>query len=157
VAGMVFGDRAASGELEGEIRDTVGARPAEALQDILRNAHRPDTGSWAIVISTVVLILGASGVFNELQTALNAIWEVKPREGRGLWGIIKDRFLSFTMVVGTCFLMLASLILTAIVSALNRWWTPAALPGGALLWEGVNQAVSLGVVTVLFALIYKVM
>jgi membrane protein len=157
VAGMIFGDDAASGQLEGEIRDTVGANVASAIQDLIRNAHRPNTGSIAIVVSVVVLILGASGVFNELQTALNAVWEVKPKEGRGIWGIIKDRFLSFSMVAGTCFLMLASLIITTLVSALSKWWTPESLPGGAILWQGINQLVSLGVVTTMFALIYKVL
>jgi membrane protein len=157
VAGMIFGAQAASGQLESEIRDTVGEKPAQAIREVLRNAHKPDTGSWAIVISSVVLLLGASGVFNELQTALNAIWEVKPKEGRGILGIVKDRFLSFMMVAGTCFLMLASLILTAVVSALSKWWAPDYLPGGADVWQIINQAVSLGVVTVLFALIYKVL
>jgi membrane protein len=157
VAGMVFGEEAASGELEGEIRDTVGPKVAESIQDILRNAHRPAAGSIAILISVVVLVLGASGVFIELQSALNAIWEVKPKVGRGIWGVIKDRFLSFAIVAGTCLLMLASLIITAILSALSKWWTPASLPGGAILWQLINQGVSLGVVTLLFALIYKVL
>ena len=141
------------GQLEGEIRDTVGAKPAEAIQDILRNAHRPDAGSWAIVISTVVLIAGASGVFNELQTALNAIWEVKAKEGRGILDIIKDRFLSFTLVIGTGFLLLVSLLVSAVLEAAMEYF------GGwfrhPLTVSLVGMGVSFAVIGTLFAMMFK--
>jgi membrane protein len=103
----------------------------------------------------VVLLFGASGVFVELQTALNAIWMVQPKPDRGLWGILQDRFLSFTMVLGTCFLLLASLLVTTALAALASLWTPASLPGGTWLWQGLNALVSLAVITALFALLFK--
>lgn len=157
VAGMIFGEKAATGQLAEEIEHTVGPQVAGSLQEMLQGASKPAAGSLAIVISVGVLLIGASGVFNELQTALDAIWGVKPKEGRGVVGIIKDRFLSFTMVIGTCFLLLASLIISTALSALSKWWTPESMPGGTYLWQAINALVSFGVVTAMFAIIYKLL
>src|SRR5581483_5891761 len=98
----------------------------------------------ATVVGIVTLLLGASGVFGQLQDALNTVWEVEPKPGRGIWGLIKDRFLSLTMVFGTGFLLLVSLVITAAVSA----------AGGTLRGLGPGLE-AIAVVTLLFALIYK--
>ena len=89
--------------------------------------------------------------------AMNTIWKVKPKPGRGWLGIVKDRFLSFTMVLGTGFLLLVSLVASAALSALSRYLTPDFLPGGLDLWEWVNWGVSFALITLLFAMIYKVL
>jgi membrane protein len=101
-----------------------------------------------------VLLFGASGVFGELQAALNTVWDVAPKPGRGIWGIVKDRFFSFTLVVGVAFLLLVSLIASAALTWLGQVFE-RSLPGGALVWQVLNFSISLAVVTALFALIFK--
>ena len=101
------------------------------------------------------IVIGASGVFGQLQSSLNAIWEVKPKPGRGLWGQLKERFFSFTMVLGVAFLLLVSLVLSSLLSSLGTLLADT-LPGGATLWQVINFGLSFGVVTLLFALIFKV-
>jgi membrane protein len=157
LAALLFGQDAAAGQLADEIRDTVGAEVAQALQDMIREANRPFTGTWHAIVGLLVLLFGASGVFVELQDAMNTIWQVTPKPGRGVLGIIRDRFLSFTILMGACFLLLASLVATAVLAALSRLGTLSGLPGGAGLWEGLNFVVSFVVITLLFALIFKVL
>lgn len=157
IAGFIFGERAATGQLAEEMQQTVGPQVATTLQDILKNANRPQTGGIAIVISLVILLFGASNVFNELQSALDAIWGVEPAKSGGVLNLIKERFLSFSMVLGVCFLLLVSLIISTVLSALTRFWSPETLPGGTYLWQGLNLLISLGVLTLLFAMIYKVL
>jgi membrane protein len=102
-----------------------------------------------------ILLFGASGAFTELQEALNTIWGVKPKE-EGLKGLVKDRFTSFTMVLGTCFLLLVSLIISSIVAAMSESLS-AHLPGGATLGQLLENAVSFLVITALFSMIFKVL
>src|SRR5262249_48763388 len=115
---------------------------------------RPGAGVTGLVIGGVVLLFGASGVFNQLQTALNAIWMVKPKAGRGVLGVVRERFLSFTMVLGTIFLLLVSLVVSSVLATLGSLWQPAGL-SSPLLWQGLNLLVSLAVVCVLFTLLFK--
>lgn len=154
VAGLIFGKEAARGEIVDEIKGTVGEPVALALQQMLANASDPGWGTGAAIIGIITLLFGASGVFGQLQDALNTIWKVEPKPGRGIWGIIQDRFLSLTMVLGTGFLLLVSLVVTAALAALSASLS-ASLPGGAYVWEPVNQLVSFLVITLLFAMIYR--
>jgi len=110
IAGLFLGKQAASGQITEQIRHTIGPQVAQAITQIVENAHRPRSGIIATIVGVVTLLLGASGVFGQLQEALNTIWEVEPKPGRGLWGLIKDRFLSFTMVIGVGFLLMVSLV-----------------------------------------------
>lgn len=155
IAGLAFGEDAARGQISQQIGALVGSQAAEAIESIARNARAPETGVISTVIGVVVLLFGASGVFGELQTSLNTIWEVEPKPGRGIVGMIKDRFFSFTMVLGVAFLLLVSLVFSAAVAAFGRYLS-GALPGGEALWTALNFALSLALVTGLFALIYKV-
>src|SRR5581483_8097085 len=91
----------------------------EAVQAMLANADRP-AGGVAAVLGVVMLLFGAGGLFGQLQDALNTVWEVQPKPGRGVWGFIKDRFLSFSMVLVIAFLLLVSLLLSAALSALTH-------------------------------------
>jgi len=154
VAGMVLGPEAARGQIETELGTVVGRDAAEAIQTVLASARSKSQGAISAIIGVVTLFLGASGVFGELQYALNRVWDVKARPGRGILGEMKDRFFSFTVVLGVAFLLLVSLVLSAVVSALGRS-VSVALPGGELVWQLVNFAFSLAMVTVLFALIYR--
>lgn len=155
IAGLAFDQDAARGQIAEQIGAVVGTQAGEAVEAIARNASAPEAGVWSSVIGVVVLLFGASGVFGELQSSLNAIWEVEPKPGRGILGMLKDRFFSFTMVLGVAFLLLVSLVISTAVAALGVYFE-RALPGGEALWMVLNAVLSLAVITVLFALIFKV-
>jgi membrane protein len=146
VAGWFLGPEAARGRVAGELGGIVGGEAAQGI---------PKRGVIGAVVGVVTLFVGASGVFGQLQTSLNAIWEVKPKPDRGLLGQVKDRFFSFTMVLGVAFLLLVSLVLSSLLSSLGTVLADT-LPGGATVWQVINFALSFGVVTLLFALIFKV-
>jgi len=154
VASLVFGEEAAHKGVVHEIQGTVGEPVAHAVEQMLINNRETSHSTGATIIGIVVLLFGAAGVFGQLQDSLNTVWKVTPKPGRGIWGFVRDRFLSLTMVFGTGFLLLVSLVITAILSAmsasLSQW-----LPGGAALWQAVNMVVSFGMITFLFALIYR--
>ena len=156
IAGSVFGEEAARGEIVKQIQGLVGKDGAEFIQTAIENASKPAAGTIASIISIVALLFGASGIFAELQDALNTVWEVQPKPERGLLNIIRNRFLSFTMVLGVGFLLLVSLVVTATLSALVNF-VGDVLPGIDALWQLVNFILSFVVTTVLFGLIYKVL
>lgn len=155
VAGLVFGDEAARGEITGQLQGLLGVQGAEAIESVLANAKSPTSGVLGTIVGVVVLLFGASGVFGELQGALDQIWEVEPKSGRGVKGFLRDRFFSFTLVLGVGFLLLVSLVLSAVLAAVGGFMA-SHLPGGEVVWQVINFAISLGVMTVLFALIFKV-
>jgi membrane protein len=154
VVALVYGPEAAAGQLSGQLAGTVGQPMADALQEMIRNANRPWHGIGHTILGLAMLLFGASGVFAELQGSMNTIWQVTPRPGRWWLTILRDRFLSFVMVMGVCFLLLLSLAATAALAFLEKVWD---LPGGAPLWHLLNLGISFVVVTVLFALILKVL
>ncbi len=154
VAGMVFGAEAARGQISGEISTVVGPQAGQAIEAMVANARTPESGIIGTVVGVVVLLFGASGVFGELQSALNRIWEVKPKPGRGVWGFLRDRFWSFSMVMGVAFLLLVSLVVSAAVVALtHRLGQLIPLPA---LWQMLNILIGIAVTTVLFALTFKI-
>jgi membrane protein len=155
IAGIVFGDEAARGHVSTEVGGLVGATGAEAIETILANAQDTSQGVFAAVVGAVVLLFGASGVFAELQAAMDKIWEVKPKDGRGVWGVVRDRFTSFTMVLGVGFLLLVSLIVSAVMTAMTSRLN-VALGAVALGAQILHIVVSLAMTTVIFALIFKV-
>ncbi len=155
VAGLVFGEQAARGQISEQLRTLAGPQAGSAIESLLANARTPEAGIVSTVVGVVVLLFGASGVFGELQDALNTIWEVAPKPGRGIVGVIKDRFFSFTMVLGVAFLLLVSLALSAMLAALGGT-VQSHLPGGEAVWQLVHFAVSFAMVAVLFALMFKV-
>jgi membrane protein len=152
VAGLVFGAEAAQGGIVTQIQGLVGRDAAEAIQGMLENARKPGQGILATIFGAVTLIFGAGGAFNELRAALDVIWEIPPRKGGGVLGMIRERLLSFAMVLVVGFLLLVSLVLSAGISALE---VKGTFPGSGVVLQVVNNAVSLAVITVLFALIFK--
>lgn len=154
IAGLVFGQKAASGQLAGQIQQMVGPQAAEAIQAMVANARKPSSGVMATVIGIVTLLLGAGGVFGQLQDALNTVWGVVPKPGRGFMVMIKERFLSFSMVLGVGFLLLVSLVISAAIEAAAKY-VGGIMPGLKALWTVTEMVVSFGVVTLLFAMIYK--
>lgn len=158
VVGLVFGQEAAQGQVMGQIRGLVGEQVAAAVQGMVASAGDRSSGLLATVIGFATLFFGASGVFVELQSSMNVIWDAPPRPWRGVWGLIKDRFLSFTMVLGTGFLLLVSLILSAALSVVARYFQ-FLLPSSMSRWavHGIDLAASLIIFTVLFAVMFKVL
>lgn len=155
LAGLRFGEEAAKGEIAREVSTVVGPEAGRAIQSIVANAKAPGSGTVSTIIGVVVLLFGASGAFGELQAALDVIWAVKPKPGRGLLGILKDRTFSLAMVLCVAFLLLVSLILSAALSAAGRFFQ-TSLPGGETLWQIVNMLVSVAVTTLLFGLMLKI-
>jgi membrane protein len=155
IAGFFFGEEAARGEIFGQIQGLVGAEGALAIQAMLENANRPGSGGTiATIVGVVVLLFGASGVFGQLQTALNTIWEVKPKPGQGIRSFLQARFLSFAMVLVIGFLLLVSLVLSAILAAISHYFN-GFVPGFVVLGQLLNFVISFVVITLLIAAIYK--
>jgi membrane protein len=156
IAGFMFGKQAAQGEIVRQIGGLVGHTSAEAIQQLIDSARRPASGIIATVLGVVTLLFGASGVFSELHSSLERIWNIPQRAGLGVWHLIKERFLSFTMVLGIGFLLLVSLVLSAGLTALGTF-VGNSLPASAFVLQIVNAVISFGVITLLFAMIYKIL
>ncbi|WP_193195926.1 YihY/virulence factor BrkB family protein [Nostoc sp. MG11] len=156
IAGAVFGEEAARGEIVQQIQGLVGRDGAEFIETAIQNANKPQTGAIASIISFLVLILGATGLFTELQDSLNTIWEVKPKPERGIVNIFRQRFLSFTMVIGIGFLLLVSLVISTALTALVTYFSNM-IPGVDFIWQIVNFIVSFAITTLLFGSIFKVL
>lgn len=154
ITGLVYGQQAAQNQIVGQIQGLVGHNGAQAIQTMIEGARKPSTSIIATIIGIILLLFGAAGLFGQLQDALNTIWEVTPKPNQGVWAMIKERFLSFTMVLGIGFLLLVSLVISATLSALGVFIT-GLLPGMDILLQVVNFVVSFAVVTFLFAMIFK--
>jgi membrane protein len=154
IAGMAFGAEAARGEIVGQLQALVGRDGGEAIQAMLEGASARESGLFATAIGGVTFVFAATGAFLELQTVLNTIWRVKPNPDINLTAYVTDRIRSFSIVVAIGFLLLVSLAVSAALSAASTWLDQRA-PGVPLIWQTANAAVSLGVVTMLFALLYK--
>ena len=160
VAGLIHGPDAVRGAVFGQVADLMGESGAEAIREMLANVSEPDTGSMAAMVSTALLVFGATTVFGQLQTALDTIWEVpaqaKAEKHNAVWTFIKGRLLSFGLVLALAFLIVVSLVLSAALGALGKWWGPMFGE-----WETVaqvaNLAVSFAMLVVVFAAIYKFM
>jgi membrane protein len=152
-AGFLFGEEAVRGELFHQMKDYVGADGAAMVQSLLANAHQTGSGVGATVISVVVLLVGATGIFTELQDALNVVWNVEPgKQSGGILGVIKDRLLSFLMVLLIGGLLLALVVVGAGLAAVQNL-AGDLLPGGWL--RVADLAVSVGMLTLLFAVLFK--
>ena len=156
IAGLWFGEQAARRELFIQVSGMVGSEGGEAIQALVSAAHKSKTGAWATVIAVAMLFVGATGVFVQLQDALNSVWGVHRVSGRGLRNFIKDRLLSFALIAGIGFLLLVSLVLSAGLSALDKFMV-GLLPAQETIWQEINFVVSFGVITLLFAMIFKVL
>ena len=157
VAGLIFGPEAARGEIFGQLRGLMGTDAAKAVEDILTSVNKPTEGITATAIGFVLLFIGATTVFGELQDALDRIWRAPERDKTsGWWGLIRARLLSFGMILGIAFLLIVSLVLSAAVAAFGRWWS-GAFEGWELLAQVVNIVVGYVVTTLAFAMIYKIM
>ena len=157
VAGMVFGQEAAQGEIVAQLHGIMGEQGAVAVEGMLKAAREPAKGVVATIVGLAILLLGATAIFAELQSALDRIWRVPvPKEASGIWHLLRTRLLSFGLVLGLGFLLAVSLVVSAALAALGKWWG-GWFQGWDVFLEILNFAVSFGIFTLLFAMIYKIM
>jgi membrane protein len=157
VAGALFGTEAVQGQIAAQLAGLIGQEGALAVQALVKSANEPSRGLIAGGISIAVLIVGATTVFAELQSALDRIWHVPERaKPSGIWGILHARVLSFGLILGLAFLLMVSLVVSAVLAALGSW-SEGLFPGWELLLQLINALVTLGILTLLFAMIYKLM
>jgi len=157
VAGLVFDRTTVEGRMVTEMRLLVGAEGSEVVQTVLRHARDREKGALSVVIGTAVLLFGATTVFVQLQSSLNRIWKVDERPRSSvLWVFVKERLLSLAMVLAIGFLLLVSLVVSAAVAAFGET-ALGGLTDAAVVLQGLNALVSLTVITLLFATIFKVL
>ncbi len=154
IAGIAFGQAAAIGHIVAQIRNLVGDQSAQAIQIIIENAGKSGGGPVATAIGIIALIFGATGIFGQLQDALNTVWDVMPRPGRGIGGIVHDRVFSFILVIGMGFLLLVSLIISTGLAAISAHFE--GLLRDYQMLQAANFIVSLLAITFIFAAIFKI-
>lgn len=158
VASFLFEQSTVQGRIIEQLRGLIGADGAEMVREMLVNAQSQDSNSFlATVVGVGLLILGASGLFIQLQDALNTVWNVKARADQGIWGLVRDRLLSFGMVLVIGFLLMVSLLLSTALTAASGLLGSNFLPGLDFFWQIANAVVAFGVIALLFGLIYKVL
>ncbi|KAF3885369.1 MULTISPECIES: YihY/virulence factor BrkB family protein [Nostocales] len=156
IAGAVFGEDAARGAISEQLQGLIGQSGAEVIQTAIENASQPKAGTIASLISIVVLLFGATGLFNELQDSLNTIWEVQPKPGRAVKTMVRQRFASFALVIAIGFLLLVSLVVSAVLAGIVGYFSNL-LPGIDFIWQVINFILGFVITTVLFGLIFKVL
>lgn len=154
IAGFWFGADAAQRELFAQLDGLVGEAGAKAIQALVTSADKSQAGAWATVVATTTLFAGATGVFAQLQDALNLIWEVRPRAGTGWRHFVTTRILSFAMILAVGFLLLVSLVISAGLAAAGKFMN-GLIPAHEVFWQAVNFIISFGMITLLFATIFK--
>jgi membrane protein len=157
VASFFLAPDTATDQIVGEMEKLIGAQGANAVRQVMESSRGFGKGLWAVSVGIITLIMGATAVFGELQSALNHIWDVKAKPDRGvIMSFIVDRFRSFSIAVCVGFLLLVSLVISAVISGLqnymNNW-----LPGVPWVWQTANVVSSFFVIAVLFAMIYKLL
>jgi membrane protein len=155
MAGFLLG-RDAEVQIIGQIRELIGEQGATAIEVTIRSARTEPLGVTGTALALVPLVFGLWGVFGELHDGLNTIWGVTPKPGRRVIDIVKERFWSFAMVVGIGFLLLVSLAMSACLIAVGTYFGQL-LPAPAAALEALNFVVSFAVITVLFAMTFKLL
>jgi membrane protein len=152
IVGLVYGEAAAQGEILRHVEDAVGPQAAELIRTMIRSASRPGNGIVGSVLGIVMLVVGATGLFAQLQDALNTIWEVQPRPDRGVWGMLRDRAGSFVVVLGTAVVLFASLVISAVLSAVGSLAGDLGISG---IGQVIDIVAALLVMTLLFAMLFR--
>jgi membrane protein len=156
IAGLVFGEQAARGEIFSTLRDFLGPEGAVAIEGLLKSVSLSGKSGLGLAVGAVLLMFGATRVFIELQEALERIWELPVTKDGAGWSLVRQRLASFGMVLGIGFLLMVSLVANAALAALGRWWAPL-FGGWEVLLQAVNFLIGLALATTVFALIYKLM
>lgn len=154
VAGMFFSDQAIQSQLDDQMKGFLGEEGAKVVQSMVAAASEPKRGTVAVVVGVIAMVFGATGVFIQMQDSLNTIWEVPSKAGSGIWGFIKSRLLSFGIVLGICFLLLVTMVVSAFLTALSTSYKDY-IPGPDFVAHVLDVVVSLLMVSGLFAIIFK--
>jgi membrane protein len=157
IAGWLFGDEAAEGELASQIAAMVGPILAQAIQQTITRAQQSGTGVIATLLGLGFMIVGAMGVFTQLQRALNFIWGVQFKPGRSFMGIVRDSLLPFLMVLSAGALLILALLASAVLAYLEDALRLYAFPGGLAVWHVLDWLASLVLLTFHFAMVYKLL
>jgi len=157
IAGLIFGTEAARGEIFGQLQGLMGEQGARAVQDMLASVNQPKQGAIATITGALLLIVGATTVFAELQNSLDRIWRAPERKkASGIWNLLRTRLLSFGLILGIGFLLIVSLIFSAALAALSNLWAPL-LENWKVFAQLLNFALSFALTMAAFAMIYKLM
>jgi membrane protein len=156
IVGLFSGTTEAQEYIVGGLAGLLGEESAGAIREMVRNANREQGGGFATLMGIVLLLFGAGGVLGQFQYSLNQIWGVKTKSDSGWWPVIRARVFSYAMLLVIGFLLLVSLVVTTVLSAMTRYLTEV-LPAAAALWPVLDILVSFVFVTALFAMIYKVL
>jgi membrane protein len=155
IAGLVWGQDAASNRLYPQIEHYVGSVAAAQIQDVLKNLQLSGKSNTAVTIGIVTLLIGASSIFIEIQDSLNIIWRVKAKPKKGWLKLIQNRFVSFSLIISLGFLLLASLVVSVVMNAISKWITHFFPALTTLLLNLVNLGITLIIISVLFGIIFK--
>ncbi len=156
VAGLIFGEKAASGQIVNEIKDMVGSESAVLIQNALKKVSLSSANIIAITMSLITMIIGSTVVFVELQDSLDMIWKVKPKPGQNfIKSLLKDRIKSFGVVIGTGFLLLVSLIISSLISALSSYINKVLVTIPVFLLDSIDIVISILIIFILFGMIFK--
>jgi membrane protein len=156
IAGILFGAEAVHSSVMGQLQGLMGQGGTRMLEDMIAKAQKPETGTISTVISVVTLVVGAVAVFTQLQTSLNIIWHAPQKVATGIWGFLRQYILSFGILLGAGFLLIVSLVVSAVVNGMSGYLAGIA-PGMDILWKAGDILVSFVIIGVLFALIFKVL
>jgi membrane protein len=156
VAGFFYGTEAAQGQLLNELKGLVGAQGAEAIQLVLAGAQNKESGMWATLIATALLLFGATTVFAELKNSLDEIWDVPAPKDASWWDVLRTRLLSFGLILVLAFLLMVSLVVSAALAVLENYVT-GLWKDTAMLLSWLASAISFLVIAVLFGVIYKLL
>lgn len=154
IVALIFGDSTAQNQLLGQAESMIGHEGSAVVKGMIEHAQKPATGTFASIIGVITLLFGASGVFGELRSALNEMWDVQSQSEGGVWGTIKRRFFSFGMVLAVGFLLLVSLVISTALAMLGKFFG-GFLPMPEFALSAINFVVSLAGIAVLFALIFR--
>ena len=157
VSGILFGKEAMRGEIYGQISGLVGSEAALQIQSIIQNIHLNSNTPFATTISLIVLLIGATGIFGEMQDSLNKIWGLKTKTRKVWWKILLDRIISFSLILSIGFVLTVSLILNALIAALSSKLNGVILGAGDTMLPFIDTILSIGITMCMFATIFKVL
>ncbi|QIH33615.1 MULTISPECIES: YihY/virulence factor BrkB family protein [Sphingobacterium] len=157
LAGIFYGEDAIEGKVFMELRGLVGNSAAKQIQEVIQNLELSGKSNMALLISSITLILGATSVFGDIQNSINKIWHVRAKPKKGWLKLIQDRLLSSSLVIGLGFLLVVTLIINGIILALTGQLQRYFPDMTVMLVDGINFALSFGIIFVLFSIIFKVL
>lgn len=161
IAGSVYGESAAEGQIVRAISDQIGPEAARGVEQLLVGVYQAGSNLFTTLVSALILIYGATNFFSQLRDALNTVWHVRPKPHLrlfgGVWAVVRDRLLATAMVIILSILLLVTLALSASLTVLNGWLKTLITPNTSFLLESGNLLTGFGITTLLFAITYKIL